>query len=747
MEPTEPGRHALLIGVRYSPRIFHHPCLRIRENYFQLSSDRDVDLMRELLVDRFGFPEGNTRVLKTEEATREAILAAVAELVERVDPDDVVVLYYSGHGSRMRDPMNPDGVRETLVPYDSSRGGGWVCDRWRDGRLCRDVRSFDEVEWEDLCGPGEGRGDHDENRDVRDQEIDGWVQELNKKTPYVTLIFDCCHSGSLHRPPGVVREVVPDPRTSSEIDESGQRPSLFAGSRGLEERLDSGWLTGEGRRMVMVAACRADEYSWERDQEPSFGLLTYHLHSTLDEVGTEATWMDVLEAVAPKVSGEQSTQHPQLEGEIDLRVFGRTKDRARSYLPVVRRSEVVDLWGGAAHGVSLGSLWTIRPRGTRSRHQGEELARVRIERLRPATARGRVVEGALASPLKAGQRAFLLEENLPSPGLKVAIAAPENRSEKLVELLEESELLAVVGGPVAEDDGDAPEPEPDGGGQWPESADVIAHCLAPRETVEPGEPCPSLGPLTEWTWAIVDGAGQLQVRRRGDHAVGVELLTADLVKLARFKGLRRLENPDPESRLRDRIDLRILHQREPEQPPELAREDEEHGVVVVEEGDRVDFEIENQHDEQVWVSLVELDSDHSITVVMPRRGHPTFRRGGQSLAPGEILRVGADYYRARHGMRQRLPDDFPWAGGEGDSPEVGISYFKLLVTSVAADFEFVEQEDTRFLATHPLERLTLLYHSNRGTRTVILPPEDLLRDEDWAVVTRGLGIRRRRQGE
>ncbi|MCP4656706.1 MAG: caspase family protein [bacterium] len=745
MESEE--RHALLIAARFSPRISEHPCFRIRDGYHKLSSDRDVDLMQELLVDRFDFPNNNIRVLNTEEASQEAILDAVEELVGRVGRDDVVVIYYSGHGSRMRDPNNQDGMCETIVPYDSGRAEGkdWEC-ALKEERPCNLVWSLDEVpDWVGSCGPREGRGPRrsEENRDIPDLEINRWVQELNKKTGHVTLIFDCCHSGSVTRDPdGKVREAVADHRPASEMFEGGGLPPIFVGPSDPEgDRIRSGWLSVE-RRAVMVASCRAPEVSWER-RHSAHGLLTYHLHSALRDLGPEATWKDVFERVAPQVSAERPTQHPQVEGEIDLQVFGRKKVRTSSYLPVVVVDrETVELWGGAAHGVSPDSLWTIRPHGTRNRHGGEELVRVRIERVRPVTSRGRREEGAAAGELAPGQRAFLLEQTLPPPGLQVAIAAPDERRGRLVERLRSSQLLAVVEPPAVEEDGEEPGP---GDGEPLRGEDVVAHCLAPRDPVGPGDPWPFLGPLREWTWAAVDAAGQLQVRLRTDDDDGVEGLTQDLVKMARFQGLERLSNPDPESRLRERLDLRILHRPEPKQSPEPANTDEEDGLMVVEEGDKVDFEIENRHDEQVWVSLVELDSDHSITVLMPARGHPRFRPGGQLLAPGQVLRLGRDYYGLGDGLQQVLPDGFPWCKAEDESQVVGVSSFKLLATSVPADFEFLEQEDTRFVPSHPLQEVAWLYHSSFGTRTVVLPPEDVAHDEDWTVVTRRLGIRRRQE--
>ncbi len=171
------------------------------------------------------------------------------------------------------------------------------------------------------------------------------------------------------------------------------------------------------------------------------------------------------------------------------------------------------------------------------------------------------------------------------------------------------------------------------------------------------------------------------------------------------------------------------------------------------EGESVDFEIVNRHDAEVWVSLLELSSDYSITVMMPRRGHSAFRRGGHKLGPGKALRVGRDYYGVAAGIEQYLPEGFPWAADapeerpdneqEGkDVEDPAITYLKLLVTTVPADFEFLEQERTRIVATHPLRKLALLYHSNAGRRRVILAADDLGKDRDWTVVTRGIGVRR-----
>lgn len=667
-------KHALLVAVADSPQIRKHPSREIRRLYRILRGcDEDVDLMRDLLVERFGFADDPTltQVLKTREATQAAILAAVDGLVERAGRDDVVVVYYSGHGSRMRDPHDPDRWLETIVPYDSSRGP-------------------------------------EENRDIPDLEIDRWVRRLNDKTPNVTLIFDCCHSGSVTRDPfgEAFREVVADPRPASELFGGAGVPALFAHGRGAAApRLRSGWLP-EGRRAVTVAACRQAEKSWEMKLEDGagycfHGVLTYHLVGALSELGSGATWRDALERVAPQVCVQWPAQHPQLEGDIDQIVFGGAQVRARPYLPVVAvDGEGVELWGGAAHGVALGSLWTIRPHGARSRGEGDELARVRLERVRAATSWGRSTAGS-TDGLQAGQRAFLLEHEAATPHLAVAIEAAGDRRRELAGHLGTSALLTLV--------------------EDPAHADVLVRALEPRPT-----------------WAVVGRDGRPAAHPRPARDAGLADLLEALVRLARFRGIRRLANPDAESQLRGRVDLRIL---DPSGEP--AKSDPEHGMVAVWDGDPVDFEIENRHDEEVWVSLLELDCDHSITVLMPRRGHATFRRGGRQLAPGEVLRVGRDYFAADGGLAQGLPQGFPWPADDGEEQEVGVACLKLLVTSVPADFEFLEQPETRFEPTHPLQGLARLYQAGSGKRTVVLPAAAVARDEDWTVITRELGIRRR----
>ena len=118
---------ALLVGInRYKSPI---PSLR--------GCLTDVDLQRELLVNRFGFNPKDI-LLVTDEAeikpSRQNILDAFENhLIKQAKPGDVVVFHFSGHGSRVIDPdplPGSNGLNGTMVPPDrtSEDGSGKVRD-------------------------------------------------------------------------------------------------------------------------------------------------------------------------------------------------------------------------------------------------------------------------------------------------------------------------------------------------------------------------------------------------------------------------------------------------------------------------------------------------------------------------------------------------------------------------------------------------------------------------------------------
>jgi hypothetical protein len=663
-------RHALLIGINRYSRIPHadlQGCVS------------DMELMRSLLIDRFGFPAESTRTLRDEEATQQAVRTALAALAAAAGENDVVVLFYAGHGSRMADPRQPCRMIESMVPSDSGRGT-------------------------------------EPNLDIIDEEIDRWVQGVNEKTPFVTLIFDCCHSGSVTRDAfgEATREAPADRRSAAEMFGGGPVPEIFAGMRGAaaeEDKGKTGWLPGR-RRAAVIAACRADELANEHkaftgDAVVRHGALTFFLGQALLQAQPGATWRDIFEQAAPLITSKYSRQHPQIEGEMDELLFGTEEIRPASYLPVIAVGDgTVELGGGAAHGLRPGSLWTVRSAGARHGEAGD---------VRAATSTARVVEAR--QPVAVGLRAFLREQKLPEPGLRVAVAAPEEPRARLAEALGEEPLLRLV--------------------EEPGEADVLVRC---REEPSGGR-----------TWAAVGRDGRLAVRLRPDRPEEIRGLLADLLAAGRYRQLLDLDNPEPASRLKGRVALRAKRW-DADQKTFLDAVPEAGGAAVFREGEKAEFEIVNNCDAPVWVTLLEFGADGKIALLLPRPGHATYARGGMQVDPGQTLRVASDYYRqdpafaeaVREGLPLHLPEGFPWAAEPGETVDQGLVTLKLLVTPASADFEFLEQGATRDTAAgrHPLEQLALLYAAGQGKRSFLPKPAETAPEMDWATVTLPIGVRR-----
>ncbi|AFY44223.1 caspase family protein [Nostoc sp. PCC 7107] len=108
-QPT-PRKLALLIGInqyRKSPSL--SGCLT------------DVELQKELLINRFGFLAANILTLTDEQASREFIEAAFLDhFGKQVKSDDVVVFHFSGYGTRIKLNESEDTLQNALVPTNEN---------------------------------------------------------------------------------------------------------------------------------------------------------------------------------------------------------------------------------------------------------------------------------------------------------------------------------------------------------------------------------------------------------------------------------------------------------------------------------------------------------------------------------------------------------------------------------------------------------------------------------------------------
>ena len=511
---TRASRKALVVGInRYRCDQIHN--LR--------GSVNDAEHMAALLESRFDF--GVVRLID-EEATRDRALQALQALLDSVEressdqegetPAQEVVLFWSGHGSRIHSKRY--GFFESLVPHDS----------------------YHPNEENECLGP---------NRDILECEIYAWALRVTRKAN-LTLLIDACQGGGVVRdiassPRGVRHERRPDAFSNKvaffdsnllrnsvpqqPLDESGVGMSTLSRFRGSRPPSD---------RYTLLAACRDDQFCremWDSETAKHFGIFSFFLLRALREaLGQPQSWRDLKEALACEIALVNPDQEVQLEGAVDRQIFDSINLRPEPFLPIeaVNGKEVL-LAGGTVHGVVQDSIWHCFPSGTRQA-DSPPIASVRIHSVSFVQSKGRIEPGTVSQDSRlshspARGRAF--EHSRPSDR-RLRVARPECWTDRqsVLEILEESPLLSWT--------------------DSPNTADVTVLELPPRDKPTREALIPTLGPLHEPHWAVLDSVhgGQLAPARptQGGSASAARELRSDLECLARQRILRDLEHPAPD---------------------------------------------------------------------------------------------------------------------------------------------------------------------------------------------------------
>ena len=157
-------RRALLVGISQYEK------LGSGKGWPSLRTSCDVELMRQVLVSRFGFQDGDIKRLTEGEATKENIVRAFHDhLIKDAGRRDVVVFYTSTHGQLVPDEEAFGGLRGSLVTANYTTGVG------KQARM------------NNLCS--------DEIRKLL-RELKGKMADADGKVDgNITVLFDSCHSG------------------------------------------------------------------------------------------------------------------------------------------------------------------------------------------------------------------------------------------------------------------------------------------------------------------------------------------------------------------------------------------------------------------------------------------------------------------------------------------------------------------------------------------------------------------------
>lgn len=242
----------------------------------------DVKNLSAALVKYYGFSRGNIKIVVDYDATKKRMQTEIEKLIAKAKPGDVLLVHYSGHGSNVPDKSGDEADH-------------------RDEIVCPT-----DLDWKDPL-------------------LDDWLRtQFDKLSPKVnlTVIMDCCHSGSNTRelrPPDAKRieRFLPSPLDLLAA-ESGRR--LRGAVRGQRALLRKG--TKKGKDIVnvnipelLITGCRDTQTSADAYIGGTYnGALTYNLVEAIKEKKGRLTYRELHARTIELLKKGKFDQVPQLEG-------------------------------------------------------------------------------------------------------------------------------------------------------------------------------------------------------------------------------------------------------------------------------------------------------------------------------------------------------------------------------------------------------------------------------------------------
>lgn len=225
--PTPPARRfGLFVGIgKYQRPEFVHTHVEL---------ENSARVIHRNMLKLGGIEQDRARLLINEQATKAKIEESLTKWLPQVtQPGDTVFVYFSGHAGQdeTTDPSEPDGLDESLAPYDFDLGTNQqpVAERIKLGK----------------------------QTSISDNTLARWLQELNGRQ--VVLILDTCHSGGFVAGKG-----------------KGLIAKLFADEAARVKDISQ-------MNIVVLASCAADEQSQFEGTKNQTMWFTFCLSEIFDK--------------------------------------------------------------------------------------------------------------------------------------------------------------------------------------------------------------------------------------------------------------------------------------------------------------------------------------------------------------------------------------------------------------------------------------------------------------------------------
>jgi hypothetical protein len=236
----------------------------------------DAKAWGELLIQKYAFVSSDVKLLLDAQATKEAIMGGLKQLLAGAKSGDVIVFTNSSHGTYVTDTDgDEDAYDEALCPYD--------CDR----------------------------------NLIVDDELRELFTNLAQGVS-LTVISDSCHSGTVTR--AALNENIPWLRTPDDRRVRFLHPSLI-GRAGLTNP----WLVSNKKKAkfpeskmkdVLLSGCSPSEYSYDALIGGKYhGAMTYFALQAIRDANYQITYAQLHSRLRHLLDDASYPQHPQLEGK------------------------------------------------------------------------------------------------------------------------------------------------------------------------------------------------------------------------------------------------------------------------------------------------------------------------------------------------------------------------------------------------------------------------------------------------
>jgi hypothetical protein len=251
----------------------------------------DLDMMMET-AQLMGFQKKGIKILDHEQATTVNVNRTFENwLMQGLEPEDRVLIYFSGHGSQVPDENNdePDQFDEVLLLYDTTL-------TVKNGR-----QSLNGV--------------------LHDDEFNGMLAQIKSRN--ILVILDACHSGS------ATRSLRLDPRTipvnNAQVKYFYYSPLLeAAGGSGQFDLMKPANSSDFEGRYVSISACRDDEKTVATSQGSIFTLGLRQAVRSAAMAGKTMTpeelQLQTTQFIQKQIRSDVVVFHPQIAGDKRLRM-------------------------------------------------------------------------------------------------------------------------------------------------------------------------------------------------------------------------------------------------------------------------------------------------------------------------------------------------------------------------------------------------------------------------------------------